>query len=84
MLAFSVDNYPLHAIIKYEKENAMKGYLVRVDWSQTVQTTIFVPGSKSLKEAIQAVKDSGCNCPRLYGAGYVSSVLRVKMVKDNG
>ena len=62
----------------------MKGYLGSVDWSQTDHSTIFVPGSKSIEEAIQAVKDSGCNCPRLYSGGYVTSVLRIKMVKDDG
>lgn len=62
----------------------MKGYLVRIDWSQSEHDTVFVPGAISVEEAIQAVRDSGCNCPRLYGDGKVDRVIRIKTVKDNG
>lgn len=62
----------------------MKGYLVRICWSQTDQSTVFVPGSTSLEEAIQAVKDSGCSCPLLYSDGKVDSIIRIKKVEDNG
>ena len=55
-----------------------EGYIVIIDWSQTDQTRVFVEDAKSLEEAIETVKRSGCNCPRLYGGGEVDRVIKSK------
>lgn len=52
----------------------MKGYLVKIDFSQTDQTYVFVQGADSKEEAVQAVKDQ-TNCPRVYYDGPVDRIL---------
>jgi hypothetical protein len=52
----------------------IKGYLVRIDWSQTDQDTVCVIGAKTQEEAIEAVKKTN-NCPRIYRDGSVNRII---------
>lgn len=52
----------------------MKGYLVKIDHSQTWATYVLVQGADSKEEAVQAVKDT-TNCPRVYFDGHVDKIL---------
>lgn len=52
------------------------GYMVRINWSQTDQDTVFVEGAKSQQEAIDRVR-KGCNCPRIYGDGAVDYIYKM-------
>ncbi len=59
----------------------MKGFVVEIAWSQTDKSYVFVQGAKTSEEAIKAVRDSGCNCPRLYRSGRVDRVLNLKRLR---
>ena len=43
----------------------------------TDQTYVFVKGAKTAEDAVQKVKDDGCNCPRIYGNGRIDAVKSI-------
>lgn len=54
----------------------MKGYIIKIDHSQTWATYVLVQGADSKEEAVQAVKDT-TDCPRVYFDGHVDKVLKL-------